>query len=1144
MVNALWKGIALVGVIAVGCIVVVQAQHVLNQQTPEADSGEFASLDDGDSDAAPEAEDSGTDQTGASDSLPPQQEPTLAKLDFPDPASIDFTATPPATASREMPAATADATPSDAPLMAISQREPAESPATDAPAAEESQPNPFAFMTAGPPAQGEPEGQPTDAPAQNEPAEPNPFAAITHPTPQQPEPEAEAPGRVSYNPFAIDEPTGADETPADAAGEPIAAAPQQPGRVYMDNPAAPEPTGADSRVAQAGSTLRALPPEHPGPVLMSPPTTGNAQPTTRQNGLMTALAETESNVPAGSQIEPAAGEEASEQPADDKPVFIPFAPSPEPATEPKPAEAADVTTPDAAPQNPFAVAEQPQEPAAEPARMPLTPPAEASTPTDGTTPEVVNNPFAFPADTPQPAAESQPAPAESNPFAGTSIPLPTPGPEGPAGEMQPRPLDRSVPGPATPGDDAPASQPAEGPFGNPVPAADPFSAPPANEPAPMDTPEPEATSEPLPRLDFGAEDRPRLSIPDSAMTRERSSIPADAQPVPTPAEPAPAMEPAADADEPTPTLPALGAPAEEPETTTPAPSPLPTFSFDPEPAASGAAEPEPTQPAPEAMQPEPAQPEPTEPAPFQPLQPEQPQPTLPESEPTQPAQPLPTQPESTEPAGPTGPSSIPLTREPVESSIPRVSPGAMELVGDAVPDRNAPAGPQQPELKIEKLAPPQAVLGEPVIYEILIRNVGSSTARDVIVEDRIPRGATLTGTKPRAELIDRRLTWRLGSMEPGQEESIKIRVIPTEPGEIGSVATVRFVAAVTARTVITSPKIDINIQGPNELVVGEPATFRFKLTNTGSADADNVFIRNILPIGLTHEGGRDLEYEVGKLPAGKTRQVELTVSAVQTGEYQNRAMGIIGTSSKCEASVPVRIIDSRLSIERTGPARRFVGRPATYETVVTNHSSQTLRNITVDEELPAGMEPAGLPEGGRYDAANRKNTWMIAELEPGQSRTFVSKLLATQSGNLQTYVSVTDAAGNKAQASSQLEAAGVSALAVDVLDTSHDGRPIPVGEQVSLRLKVRNRGTAEANKVQVVFELPEELEFVTASGPVDFEHDGQSVRFAVVNRLGIDQESEFDVVLSATREGTTRVKAKLSSAEQGLVIQEQPVRIY
>ena len=169
---------------------------------------------------------------------------------------------------------------------------------------------------------------------------------------------------------------------------------------------------------------------------------------------------------------------------------------------------------------------------------------------------------------------------------------------------------------------------------------------------------------------------------------------------------------------------------------------------------------------------------------------------------------------------------------------------------------------------------------------------------------------------------------------------------------------------------------------------------------------------------------------------------------------------------------------------------------------------------------------------------------MIAELEPGQSRTFVSKLLATQSGNLQTYVSVTDAAGNKAQASSQLEAAGVSALAVDVLDTSHDGRPIPVGEQVSLRLKVRNRGTAEANKVQVVFELPEELEFVTASGPVDFEHDGQSVRFAVVNRLGIDQESEFDVVLSAPREGTTRVKAKLSSAEQGLVIQEQPVRIY
>ncbi|QDU38895.1 Large cysteine-rich periplasmic protein OmcB precursor [Maioricimonas rarisocia] len=1084
MLNALWKGIALVGVIAVGCIVVVQAQHVLNQQKPDASSGDFAKLD-GDSSGAPsdsDEADSGSDATGAGELPPVQQEPTLAKLDFPDPAGDQFGAAPSEPHADD-----------DAALMPIAQREPAET------AEAESQSNPFAFLDSGPPSQNEPAA----APAQDEPAQPNPFAAIAHATPQQPDAEPEAPGRASYNPFAIDETPAAEGEPATPSTRELAASDsQQPGRVFMDNPAAAtEDSPSEMRVAQADSSLKPLPPEHPGPVLMTPPAANSPEPSPHRTGLVPALAETESDTPTGPQIEPAAAEEAA--PANDTPVFIPFAPNRESATtaQDAPAEESEITTPETLGPDPFSFPDDLTESPNQSSDMPLGAPAATSTP------EVADNPFATPAE------DEQPTPAEPNPFAESSIPATAGGQDAGNGELQMRPLDRSAPDAATP--------PAEtdgGPFGNPVPAADPFSAPPQNEPEDPDTsdapvnsdaPETGGEAEPLPQLDFGGNERPRLSIPGGAMPRERSSIPTVAQPGPSPAESAADTAPEAEPEGESIPLPSLDMPAAEPEPATEEPTPLPEFSFDPEPA-----EPQPVQPEPEPVQIMPAEPESTQPEPVQP----------------QPAQPE--------------PSSIPLTSEPVERSNPPSRPDAMELVGDAVPDRTAPAGPQQPELKIEKIAPPQAILGEPVIYEILIRNVGDSAAQDVIVEDRIPRGATLTGTKPRAELIDRRLTWRLGSIKPGQEESIKIRVIPTEPGEIGSVATVRFVAAVTASTVITSPKIDIAIHGPRELVVGEPATFRFKLTNNGSADADKVYVRNVLPIGLSHEGGRDLEYEIGKLPAGKSREVELTVTAVQTGEFQNQAMGIIGTSSKCEATIPVRVIDSRLSIKRTGPARRFVGRPATYETVVTNHSAQTLRNITVDEELPTGLEPAGLPEGGRYDAAKRKNTWMIGQLEPGQSQTFQSKLLATQTGRLQTYVSVSDAAGNRAEATSELEAAGVSSLTVDVLDTSHDGRPIPVGEQVSLRLKVRNRGSAEANNVQVVFELPDELEFVTANGPVDFEQDGQSVRFAVVEQLGVDEESEFDVVLSASREGTTRVKAKLSSAEQGLIIQDQPVRIY
>jgi uncharacterized repeat protein (TIGR01451 family) len=457
-----------------------------------------------------------------------------------------------------------------------------------------------------------------------------------------------------------------------------------------------------------------------------------------------------------------------------------------------------------------------------------------------------------------------------------------------------------------------------------------------------------------------------------------------------------------------------------------------------------------------------------------------------------------------------------------------------DFSGDATLTSHVPAGPQQPELKIEKVAPPEAMVGEPLIYAIHVRNVGRSAAHDVIVEDRIPRGTTLTGTIPRAEMIDKRLIWKLGTIESGQQQTIRVRVTPTDAGEIGSVATVRFAAEVAAATIITATRLELDFSAPGEIAVGEQAAFRFRATNRGVTEARGVYVRSLLPDELQHPGGKDIEYEIGDLSPGETKEVTLSLSAVATGQAQGRAFLTINGKNQAEAAADITVIPSRLVVTRNGPEKRWVGRAADFTNTVANRTQRDVENVTVTETLPRGLELAGVPEGGKYDKQSRTVTWQIPRLPAGQAQTLRLSVVPGEPGTLPSTVRATDSGGHTVEVSSQLEVIGFPALVVDV---EHDGKPVAVGEQLALRLKVRNRGSAPAEKVQAVFELPPEMEFVDARGPGRFQREGRLVRFETFETLPAAAEQSFDIVLTAASAGETRVSAQLTS--DGL---SQPLR--
>lgn len=459
------------------------------------------------------------------------------------------------------------------------------------------------------------------------------------------------------------------------------------------------------------------------------------------------------------------------------------------------------------------------------------------------------------------------------------------------------------------------------------------------------------------------------------------------------------------------------------------------------------------------------------------------------------------------------------------------------------------SGIMSPNLVLEKTAPENATVGEPLDYKILVRNEGDATAYDVVVEDEVPSGAEVNGARPRPDLdrATNRMVWKFDQLQPNQTEEISVRLTPTGEGTLDGVATVKFKSRVRATTVITAPKLRIEMQGPKEVKLGDEVSYRYVITNEGSGEARDVFVRTLLPNegGLTHPQGRDLEYEIGNMMPDQQKEIVLTVVAAEPGEYQAEAV-VTGTGgAKDSAAWRTNIIGSQLQIVRRGPTRRFVGRPAVYENIVSNETNFDAVEARVVETIPQGMDFRVANKGGKFDPQTRSVTWQINRLGPGRQEQLQIELVPTNAGQLESAVTIYENAGLQ----------GENYVSTTVVEDLHnvgaqmsqlDG-PVEVGQEFGFTITIDNRGTAVANEVKLVVDVPRQIEVVGAGSPtIAAQQYGDQVQYDVIVRIQPNERQTFQLKLRGkepVRNGLVSAKIQYLQMEQPLVVSES-VTVY
>lgn len=441
----------------------------------------------------------------------------------------------------------------------------------------------------------------------------------------------------------------------------------------------------------------------------------------------------------------------------------------------------------------------------------------------------------------------------------------------------------------------------------------------------------------------------------------------------------------------------------------------------------------------------------------------------------------------------------------------------------------------KPDVTIRKVAPAEATIGDPLIYSIEISNNGETNASEVIVEDQIPTGCKLVGTIPQAELIGSKILWRLGRLPAKSDQKLLIKVIPLEEGEIGSVATVNFVAEVSTSTSVrqaAKPEIKLEVQNRGTAKVGENVLFRFRVANEGSADAQDVSLQDIVPIGFEHPAGKDVTYEIGDLPAGKAIDIDLELTAVKPGQHVNRAIVKSGKDSKVETVAAVEVVEAKgLTIQSPASRPQPVAQKTSHEFTVTNESTQPIRGAAVNVILPQELAFVSASDNGTFTKASNSIRWNLPVVQPKETVALSTTVIPRTYGVHRSRVQLIQPDQPMEQTDSLVEASGIAALRLTLENAPPTVLP---GEDFVVDFSLINKGTGPDSNVQFSLVLPTGVDFVSARGPVrnlspKTAVGGRAVGFATIPEIGEGASVDFQVTLRSRNAGQPKIRAEVRS---------------
>ncbi|MHC4985769.1 MAG: COG1361 S-layer family protein [Planctomycetota bacterium] len=319
-----------------------------------------------------------------------------------------------------------------------------------------------------------------------------------------------------------------------------------------------------------------------------------------------------------------------------------------------------------------------------------------------------------------------------------------------------------------------------------------------------------------------------------------------------------------------------------------------------------------------------------------------------------------------------------------------------------------------PALAIEKSAPAEVLICDPIEYVFVVRNTGNAPATNVRLEDNLPDG--LTGQNGQSMVVS-----NIGTLAAGQAMTVRFQARANRTGDFNNTATVTadrgLTAQASARVVVREPVLALTKTGPALRYLNTNVTYQLTVRNTGDVAATNTVLVDSLPAGArfveASDGGQlsggQVRWNLGTMAVGGSQTVSVTFQATQVGTMRNSAsVSAYCAQATAEATTEVQGIPAVLleCVDQQDPVE--VGGEETYTITVTNQGSAEGTNIVIVCTLPA--EETFVSAGGPAAHSAQGQTVRfepLGSLAAGARATYTVVVRGTAAGDVRFRVDLT-----------------------------------------------------------------------------------------------------------------------------------------
>ncbi|MEX2286026.1 MAG: hypothetical protein WD648_02985 [Planctomycetaceae bacterium] len=482
-------------------------------------------------------------------------------------------------------------------------------------------------------------------------------------------------------------------------------------------------------------------------------------------------------------------------------------------------------------------------------------------------------------------------------------------------------------------------------------------------------------------------------------------------------------------------------------------------------------------------------------------------------------------------------SRMPQQHHEVASESPTEPQFSESMSDQPATVRDPAADARIPSVSVRWMKYGEVNVGQECELGLIVKNSGESAANNIAIDAFFPGSVRLIKAEPQPTESTDHLSWAISTLTPGEEQTIRIRLIPGARGELATSANVRFTGSAAGVFQVEEPILHVEIQGPQEVMAGDLASQTVVLSNPGSGIATNVTVEARIPEGLEHPRGQRLMMEIGSLAPGESRLVRLPLAAV-AGGTQTVTVEAKGDANLSQSlSRDIAVIAPSIKIAVEGPSMRYIGRNADYLLTVTNDGTGASNNVRIVHQLPDGFKFVRADKGGKYDPAHKSIGWFVGRLESGQSAAVHVELAAGEPGRFIQKVAAISEHGARAEAEFPTQVDGTASLVLEIVDLND---PIEVGSETAYEVRVRNEGTAAAKNVGVSCELPSAIELLDANGPAEHLVESGLVVFKSLGQLEAGKTAIYRIHVKGRMAGNLRFRARLvsDSNEEPLIFEE------